>query len=413
MGNKACTIAVQTEELSYAAGAKVNGRIYISVNDPNGVAARSLNLCFRGEEKVVIHYTTDEADNRSEHNTKHRHGHNNGINNLQTDHYERNTSPIFHLDEPIHSTRNGRLPKGQYEFPFQVIVPRFSPSSMRFQSYQSNCQIRYFIQAYLTSDGGPVHNNMFINPFAQNKFTSTKTSLEITGAQQLNKCVDGPIDIPLETQPVRKYCCINKGTMTLKSDVENDALIPNQTYYLNYGIKNDSTVSIQGVIILLEENIEFRAHHRAEQSKINLIKLYEDGNVIGNYEGEINQQLLPSIGRSRQVNLRIPRSAHSSHSGRLIEIYHRLHIIVKTECCISNPESCIEVSIIERPTEQLSHYTKQPEPSASFMEKDRPEPSAPFMDDEDDVVVEAMVLPDDWYPVTADVAQLPVATCIS
>jgi len=407
MGNKACTIAVQTDASSYAAGSEVTGKVYVSITDPNGVPVRSLNICFCGEEKVVIHYTD------------HRHGGNQQQQHHQNDHYERKISPIFNLDAPIHTTVNGRIPVGQYEFPFQVVVPHFSPSSMRFKDGQSNCQIRYYMQAYLNSGGNRNLNNIFSNPFKPNTFASSKTYLEITGTQQLNNCVNGPIDLPPETQRVNKCCCFNQGTMTLKSDLDNDALIPNQTYNLNYGIQNDSTVQVEGFQIVLEEHIDFTANYRTEKSKINLIKLCKNGIVLGDNDG-LNPRLLSDIGNPRHVQLFIPRHARTSHSGNLIEIYHRLLIIAKTECCISNPESCIEVSIIGQPTEQMTHST-MPEPSAPFMDT-RPEPSAPFMDTrpepsapfmKEDVVVEAMVLPDDWFPVTADIAHLPIATAIS
>ena len=155
MGNKACTIVVETEKSSYASGADVNGKVYVSVTDPNGVEAQSLNLCFRGEELCVLHFK------------QHRKHHSFRI--------ERETSPIFHLDAPIHSTMNGRLPKGHYEFPFRVIVPRFSPSSMRYKYSQSHCSIRYFLQAYLSADGGK--STVFFNYIKQSKFSSPKRFL--------------------------------------------------------------------------------------------------------------------------------------------------------------------------------------------------------------------------------------------
>jgi len=400
MGNKACTIAIQTDALSYTAGSEVTGKVYVSIKDPNGVPVRSLNICFCGEEKVVIHYTSDDQRQGEGRNQQQQYH--------QNDHYERKISPIFNLDAPIHKTVDGRIPVGQYEFPFQVVVPHFSPSSMRFKNGQSNCQIRYYMQAYLNSGDNRVLNNFFSNPFKPNTFASSKTYLEIIAKQQLHNCVNGPIDLPPETQRVNKCCCFNQGTMTLKADLDNDALIPNQTYNLNYGIQNDSTVQIEGFQIVLEEHIEFSANHRTEKSKRNLIKLCKSGFVLGDNDG-LNPRLLSDIGNTRHEQLCIPRSARTSHSGSLIEIYHRLLIIAKTECCISNPESCIEVSIIGQPTEQMTH-SAMPEPSAPFMDT-MPEPSAPFM--EEDVVVEAMVLPDDWFPVTADIAHLPIATAIS
>jgi len=288
---------------------------------------------------------------------------------------------------------------------------------VRFKHGQSNCQIRYYMQAYLNSDGKRDRNNYFSNFIKPNTFASSKLYLEITGTQQLNNCVNGPIDLPPETQRVSKCCCFNKGTMTLKLDLNNDALIPNQTYYLNYDVHNDSTVRIEGVEIVLEEHIEFRARDRSEHSKVNLLKLYDNGCVLGNNDGS-NLPLLNGMRSSHQVQLFIPRSARTSHSGKLIEIYHRLLIIAKTECCISNPESCIEVSIIGRPTEQIAHHAipepsapfmdTMPEPSAPFMDT-MPEPSAPFMKED---VVEAVALPDDWFPVTADIAHLPLATAV-
>jgi len=403
VGNK-CTVAVQTDAQSYTSESIISGRVYVSVTESNGVPARCLNICFRGEENVVIHYTTDDTDHNSRGNKHHR----------QTDHFERDTSSILHLDAPIHTTVNGRLPLGQYEFPFQLAVPHSSPSSVRFYNGQSKCQIHYYMQAYLSADGRANENTTFSNPFKVNSIKSAKTYLRIIGTQNPENFANGPIDIPEETQIVYKCCCKNKGSMTLKSDLDNDVLIPNQTYNLNYCVRNDSTVPIQGVKIVLEEHIEFRSHYRNEQSKIKIVNLYEDGNVFRNIDGLSRASLLTD---TRQVQIFIPPTARTSHSGRLIEIYHRLLIIVKTECCMSNPESCINVSITGQQIDQIpGSATPQLEPSATLNPKynapSRPPPSAPYLNDEDDEVVEAIALPDDWFPVTADIAHLPVARVV-
>ena len=121
MGNAACTIGIQTEKINYVAGSTVKGRVYLNVNDRNGVKASSLNIRCLGEEKVVIHYKQERYEYRG----------NERIQAGYTDHFDRKSSTIFHIDVSIASFNGGRIYSGQYEYPFQFVLPETLPSSMQ------------------------------------------------------------------------------------------------------------------------------------------------------------------------------------------------------------------------------------------------------------------------------------------
>ena len=63
MGNSSYTLAIQTEETNYSAGDLVNGRVYLSVNEPS-IDCQALIIHFHGQEHATVHYdSTDRGDN--------------------------------------------------------------------------------------------------------------------------------------------------------------------------------------------------------------------------------------------------------------------------------------------------------------------------------------------------------------
>jgi len=197
--------------------------------------------------------------------------------------------------------------------------------------------------------------------------------------------------------------------MTLTTNLGSiSILVPSQNFFLSYAVTNDSTVKINGAQILLEEHIQWRAHDENVNSKFNLIEQYklwdDDDRTVPNSNNNTATLHEDSAAASlvliddvsyRVVQLHIPFSVHESLIGRLIEIYHRLFIQVKTECCMSNLETW---------TLPIARYLSTD--IVGIQSTPLPQPSAPFEEDnnnnDDDEIVEAMVLPNDWPPITAD-----------
>lgn len=107
----------------HPAGSIIYGKVYLSVSK-KPQAARSIQLRVTGKEELVVHHTTER---------NHHHDHNQGSNQRQTyteDHYEHSTHDILQMDYPLRVFPDGKIPVGQYEFPFALQLPENLPSTM-------------------------------------------------------------------------------------------------------------------------------------------------------------------------------------------------------------------------------------------------------------------------------------------
>ncbi len=58
MGNSSFTLVIRLEgEPAFASGDTITGRVYLSVNKPEGIPCDALNILFHGKESARIHYT--------------------------------------------------------------------------------------------------------------------------------------------------------------------------------------------------------------------------------------------------------------------------------------------------------------------------------------------------------------------
>jgi len=124
--------------------------------------------------------------------------------------------------------------------------------------------------------------------------------------------------------------------------------------------------------------------------------------IEGTIQGYVS--LSPTSRRDTDgVTLRIPNGSRDSYVGRMIQVEHFIRVKVVTRgCCVSNPETTLDINV-SRPSQLFT---------SSSPDAPTPFPSAPFMD-EDEIVVEATVLPPDWTPQTSDTVTLPMANVIS
>jgi hypothetical protein len=120
MGNQPMTIGLKVHSKGpQQAGSIVYGRVYLSVSK-QPQQARSIQLRVMGRENLVVHHTT-EHESRGGNNRTERH---------TEDHYERSTHNILEMDYPLKVFPDGKIPVGQYEFPFALQLPESLPSSM-------------------------------------------------------------------------------------------------------------------------------------------------------------------------------------------------------------------------------------------------------------------------------------------
>jgi len=398
MGNQVATLGVQTERSVYYSGETVNGRVYLSVNDKDGIVAQTLNIHFSGREKAVVHYTEERRDRDDD--------------LINEDRYEQNEVDILNFDVPINTPIGGHFQPGQYEFPFQFIVPQDLPSSMFVRSGQSRCEIRYEMTAYLSKND----RSFSVNPFKSNTISSKPLVLQIFGGRNgpvsQHSYGRGPVHFPGHTYPVRCCCCCFRGSMDLSASIDGVDMVPNQNCNVSFRLKNNSRTHVANVVVEVIERVCWRPRFREEATNFTLIRHAIDGK--SNSDWLTKQQrimstmqefvsLSPSSARDTDiVTLRIPNGSRDSYSGNMIQVEHFVRVKVVTNgCCLSNPETTVDINV-SRPL-LTSPSNDEPPP---------PVPSAPFMD-EDEVVVEATALPPGWSPQTNDTFMIPMADVVS
>ena len=133
MGNSPLTVGLKVDNgvnnRGIIAGSILHGRIYLHNNEP--VNAHSIRLKISGIEEAVVHYT--ETETRTIHHHHDHHHDSDETETYTTDHYERHSDTFYKVDHTIKEFPGGVLPRGQYEFPFALQLPKSLPSSMEAQ----------------------------------------------------------------------------------------------------------------------------------------------------------------------------------------------------------------------------------------------------------------------------------------
>jgi len=395
MGNRSCTLVVQTEKKTYFAGETVNGRVFLSVNDQNGVVAQTLNIHFSGIERAVVCYTEEREENDRR---------------VNEDFCESNEYEMFNFDVPINTPVGSLFLPGQYEFPFQFIVPQNLPSSMFCRYGQSKCEIRYEMKAYLSKSD----RNSFVNPFNANTISSKPHILTLFGGNSsaIPSYLNAPLHFPGHSHRMRCCCCcLMKGQMNLSATVDSGVFVPNEIRNISFELKNNSRVRVKNVTVEVIERVHWKPRFHQEATNFTLVKHMIDGSTCENWmtwEERLEEYVTLSATSARSndptqlVSLRIPHSSRDTYTGRLIQVEHFVRVKVVTDgCCITNPETTVDILISRTP----QMFTSNDGPGA-------PLPSAPFMD-ESEIVVEATALPPGWSPETSDLVTIPVANVIS
>lgn len=416
MGNQSCTLVIRTEKQYYSAGEVCSGRIYVSVNDQNGIVCNTLNLFFSGKELGRVHYTMEEEIRENGNRRTH-----------SRDHYESNEIQLINFDVPVYTPSAGHFNPGQYEFPFQFQVPANIPSSMRCIDGSSHCEVRYELKAYLRkAQSGGIN----LNPFHSDTISSKSEHMVIVGNDHSRSMLlsrQQRIHFPSETHKINYWCCINKGHMHLSAQMDcGDTLVPNQPYSLSFNLSNQSTTNVKTITMEVVEQVTWKPLYREEKYTKSVVTLSKDGSSYNNQRGEVssphNEHVSLSHGQndSNNFTFSLPVRVRDSYHGRMIVVSHFVRVKVMTGCCITSPETSVDVFVI-RPSELFSNSTVNGGtgsgvPLASVVSSsppiDLPPPTATVLDNTDGVVVDAVTLPSDWSPHTADLVVLPVATVI-
>lgn len=452
MGNSPMTIGLQVNNGNKAgimAGSILHGRIYLSTNQ--SVNAHSIRLKLIGTEFAKVHYQTSET--RPDYSTNR--GNNNESSITETmDHYEHNSHVFYEIDHSIKDFPGAVIPRGQYEFPFHLHLPKSLPSSMEARQNQSHCEVRYEIIAEVYQKPNSLfyknqHHKELLNVVAMPSSVRTDE--------------DSSLHLPVEIVPVSSCncCCFasctKQGTMALESKFDKTTLlldtptspsfsnspfhrtrqprsfqsdsIRNQSIGVQFRCENKSTELVKSVRAQLQQKIEWRVNGHFECLTTTLgtstvdASLYPELNAMWRKpfkfeehqrNSDMNFLLNSKPWRTIDPPLRVEGAeATDTYRGNCVNVRHVLTLSVNTTgCCSTNPDASALVEIYRNPAiygVDLAGHEGFTEAFAQDYSSGKPSPTAPF---EDEVVPEAHATPTAPSSVYDDALHQTSATAV-
>lgn len=340
----------------YKAGTTVTGRVYLSVTKPN-ITARSIQLQLVGKENLVVHHTS-QVEERHRDGRSHTH---------HQDHYEHSTHDVVNLDYPLHIFSDGRIPRGQYEFPFALDLPDTLPSTLtKISKGESSCELSYVLKVEVYQQPNSLlHNNV-----------NAQQTLDIAAVTSTTRRHDTSLHLPVQEIPVTKCCCCRSiGYMALECQVGATTIRPgpggnttttNNNHHHNgeglsvaWRARNESTARVETIRVELTEVVEWTSRGRSEKVKTILASTRLDAgrfpeldklkkraqrrqrtrNRHDGYEPP-DERVLEHLPWHECGPLVVPYRTNDTYQGRGIQIRHVLSVRLHTDgCCATNPEA--------------------------------------------------------------------------
>ena len=280
---------------------------------------------------------------------------------------------------------------------------------------QSKCKIKYEISAYAKHN-----NNGLFGNWMDTK--SSKKVLKIVGGNLHRISSSGPIKLPPETQSVRS-CCRNKGFMTLSAEIENAMILPGTRVEVGYQCKNESTIPVTQVKVMIKEKISWTGYHRSRETNTSLVSNSIPGHSLPElqtlYMAPTRHVDISSSEplQQRLVSLFIPHNACQTYNGNLIKVQHLFVLKLETECCVTSPEACTFITILGKGAHNSMGDTEQASVPVSYQMNQFPQPSEVVNESNEfndmsskpsSGLPEAEALPLDWNPQLAEVVTIPI-----
>lgn len=124
--NDSLFLFIHTDKVHYSPGDVIHGSVFMNLLE--SVPTDAVILCINGIEEV--HFTLMANTENKEHN------------------YSRK---IFEIKQNLYKSLNGSLPRGELNFPFEIVLPLDLPSSSHFSDENANGGIKYEISIHLIS----------------------------------------------------------------------------------------------------------------------------------------------------------------------------------------------------------------------------------------------------------------------
>eukprot|EP00531_Pseudo-nitzschia_arenysensis_P004214 CAMPEP_0116143644 /NCGR_PEP_ID=MMETSP0329-20121206/15563_1 /TAXON_ID=697910 /ORGANISM="Pseudo-nitzschia arenysensis, Strain B593" /LENGTH=494 /DNA_ID=CAMNT_0003638983 /DNA_START=59 /DNA_END=1543 /DNA_ORIENTATION=+ len=425
MGNTPLTIGLKVENgpnnKGNVAGSILYGRIYLHNAKP--VNAHSIRLRMKGIEEAVVHHTSTET--RQRHHNHHHNSHHNDTESISIDHYERHSDIFFKIDHTIKELPGGVIPRGQFEFPFALQLPKSLPSSMEAGDGQSHCKVRYEIIAEVYQKPNTI---FYKNPHATENLTVVAMPSTVSPYQ------DSSLHLPTEIVPISNCncccfaACTKIGTMALETKFDkttlflNETLSPtannrwsntshrrqnrrfqsegpnarHQTFEIQFRSENKSTEKVKNVKAKLVQTIEWAVNGHTASVQKTLAESTRDASMYSEldpmwhkpfkwqqHQYSNNESASPLLHarpwRTMDPALRVDGTeATDTYRGTAVKVRHTLSFSIKTQgCCSTNPDASAVVEIYRNPVAFGGEETAYHDPLGATQTQDF-SPSAPF-----------------------------------
>lgn len=390
MGNTPLTVGLKVYDngkngRGVVAGSLLHGRIYLSNRHKSKVHGSSIRLKLIGTEEAVVHHqTTETQPGQSDRDGRQQNQ------SYTQDHYERSSDTIYDVDHTIKEFPGGVVPRGQFEFPFALELPKHLPSSMKAETHQSHCEVRYEIIAEIFQKSNSLLHR---NPHAKERLTV------IAMPSTFEPDDDSSRNLPTEIIPISNcHCCrccscTKIGTMALETRFDKTTLLldspsmssmpsftrrninrtngqqgnHNKSFGVQFRCENKSTAEFRKVRARLTETIEWHVHGHTKNIVNTLASSTVDASMYPELkamwrkpfffeehrrngpESSLLLQHMPwrSIDPSLGVDA---ASALDTYNGRAVQVRHVLTLSVITKnCCVTNPDASTRVEIYRNP----------------------------------------------------------------
>jgi hypothetical protein len=229
-GVKNPTLVVKLDQAQVVSGGMLVGRIYLDI-PVDFFPCTSVDLFIQGYEETSVNYTTHSGSG------KHRRTHH---------HTARETLIFMSLPVTISTITTEGLRKGNYEYPFQLVMPSGLIGSFRGSKFRVDYRVVASLASSQTAKSGQIQHTALFSV--------------ISGLPQIPSV---PLYMPPVITPVVTMCCINRGGMAVGALVSNSIVVPGETFRVSYAVQNLSTVRIKAVQLEVTRTINISARdHR-------------------------------------------------------------------------------------------------------------------------------------------------------
>jgi hypothetical protein len=314
MGNSPTTLYTYVHNQDVVAGSPLLGKVYLDVRTSTGVTADTLTIRVTGRVVTEVAYMeATPSMNRSS----------------VVEKVARNENLFMDVQLQVTRFENWHLDKGQYEYPFSLVIPEGVPSSLSISTgFRDRCMIEYHIEAQLLHSTGTVlHQHRRALIVTNSIPTSSPVAQYIEG----------------ESTPMHLYACAKRGHVRLCGSIGPSVCTPTAETTVKFTIAKKPALPVSEVKISLKEHVTFHAGGKHSQPLVTLLYARR----VSRGDAMLTTAFVPAakkaagadgitaelraLGHSLAtevcaVRFSVPSTAHSSFSGANITVQHVLTI---------------------------------------------------------------------------------------